>query len=282
MQTDHSQNKDNIKTYPNETILDRLRQPLDMCRVKRRQAPGQGTVPYLEGFDVIEVANDIFNFCWSFDLISEPQIMRWDRVVTNYDQRSKKKMPVLAEDGKTVTENVGLVYVTGRVMVEMDGKAYYHADAGRCIFTGDLPESLDTAIAGAVTDCLKRCFRQLGEQFGNSLYDKEIARHAGAKGSPGNEPEGRHRVQGGPACSTETPTGAADQEVFTPEAASAIPCPFGTTQNPHLKGMKLGEIARLEAGPKVLAYLADQWLAPDVAGQQAKMAARLLLSPAAG
>jgi predicted nucleic acid-binding Zn finger protein len=32
-----------------EQILWRLRQPLDMNRVKRRQAPGQGTVPYLEG-----------------------------------------------------------------------------------------------------------------------------------------------------------------------------------------------------------------------------------------
>ena len=40
-------------------------------------------------------------------------------------------------------------------------------------------QALDMAIAGAATDCLKRCFRQAGEQFGNSLYDKEIARTAG-------------------------------------------------------------------------------------------------------
>ena len=32
-----------------EQILWRLRQPLDMNRVKRRQAPGKGTFPYLEG-----------------------------------------------------------------------------------------------------------------------------------------------------------------------------------------------------------------------------------------
>ncbi len=42
---------------------------------------------------------------------------------------------------------------------------------------------MDMAIAGAVTDCLQRCFRQLGEQFGNSLYDKEIARTAGIEKS---------------------------------------------------------------------------------------------------
>lgn len=169
-----------------EQILWRLRQPLDMNRVKRRQAPGQGTVPYLEGYDVIEAANDLFLFRWSFDLLSEPHIMRWDKVVTFYDQRVRKKVPVIGEDGKPTTEIAGVAYITGRITVELDGKAYSHADAGRCIFNGDTPEALDMAIAGAVTDCLKRCFRQLGEQFGNSLYDKEIARTAGLENGATN------------------------------------------------------------------------------------------------
>ena len=169
-----------------EQILWRLRQPLDMNRVKRRQAPGKGTVPYLEGFDVIEAANDLFLFRWSFDLLSEPHIMRWDKVVTFYDQRARKKVPVLGEDGQPTTEIAGVAYITGRITVELDGKAYNHADVGRCIFSGDTPEALDMAIAGAVTDCLKRCFRQLGEQFGNSLYDKEIARTAGLENGDSN------------------------------------------------------------------------------------------------
>ncbi|HMN62283.1 MAG TPA: Rad52/Rad22 family DNA repair protein, partial [Anaerolinea sp.] len=159
-------------------MLHRLRQPLDMNRVKRRQAPGQGTVPFLEGHDVIEAANEVFQFCWSFDLLGEPHIMRWDKATTFYDQRLKKRALVLGEDGQPITEIAGVVYITGRVIVELDGKPYSHADAGRCIFTGDTPEVLDMAIAGAVTDCLKRCFRQLGEQFGLSLYDKEVARTA--------------------------------------------------------------------------------------------------------
>jgi len=170
-----------------EQILWRLRQPLDMNRVKRRQAPGQGTVPYLEGYDVIEAANDLFLFRWSFDLLSEPHVMRWDKVVTFYDQRIKKKTPVLGDDGKPATEIAGIVYITGRITVELYGKSYSHADAGRCIFNGDTPEALDMAIAGAVTDCLKRCFRQLGEQFGNSLYDKEIAKTAGLENGAANE-----------------------------------------------------------------------------------------------
>ena len=174
-----------------EQILWRLRQPLDMNRVKRRQAPGQGTVPYLEGYDVIEAANDLFLFRWSFDLLSEPHIMRWDKVITFYDQRARKKVPVLGEDGKPTTEIAGIAYITGRITVELDGKAYSHADAGRCIFTGDTPEALDMAIAGAVTDCLKRCFRQLGEQFGNSLYDKEVARTAGLENGDGSSGNGQ-------------------------------------------------------------------------------------------
>jgi recombination DNA repair RAD52 pathway protein len=60
-----------------------------------------------------------------------------------------------------------LVYITGKVTVELNGKLYTHSDLGRCIFTGDTPEALDMALAGSATDCLKRCFRQLGEQFGN-------------------------------------------------------------------------------------------------------------------
>jgi hypothetical protein len=157
-----------------------------MNRVKRRQASGMGTVPYLEGYDVIETANDLFLFRWSFDLLTEPHIMRWDKAVTFYDQRLKKKVPMLGEDGKPTTEIAGVAFITGRITVELDGKAYSHADAGRCIFSGDTPEALDMAIAGSVTDCLKRCFRQLGEQFGNSLYDKEIARTAGLENGASN------------------------------------------------------------------------------------------------
>ena len=183
-----------------EQILWRLQQPLDMNRVKRRRAPGKGTVPYLEGFDVIEAANDLFLFRWSFDLLSEPHIMRWDKALTFYDQRARKKMPVLGEDGNPTTEIAGVAYVTGRTTVELDGQAYNHADAGARIFTGDTPEALDMAIAGSVTDCLKRCFRQLGEQFGNSLYDKEIARTAGLEnGASSYSDNGRGTTKNGGA-----------------------------------------------------------------------------------
>ena len=86
-----------------------------MSRVKRRQAPGWGTVPFLEGYDVIVAANDLFQFRWSFDLLGEPQVMRWERQVTVYDHHARKKVPLIGEDGRPVYEPVGICYITGRV-----------------------------------------------------------------------------------------------------------------------------------------------------------------------
>ncbi len=170
-----------LTTTPNdfEHILTELRQPLDMARVKRRQAPGSGTVPYLEGYDVIETANRIFSFRWSYNLLSEPQVVRWNRRVLIWDSQQRKKVPSLDPQGQPQVEEVGMVYITGAVQITLDGQTYTHSDLGRCMFTGDSPEALDMALAGCVTDCLKRCFRQLGDQFGLTLYDKEIAATAG-------------------------------------------------------------------------------------------------------
>ncbi len=92
---------------------------------------------------------------------------------------------------------MGICYITGRVQVELGDRLYSHADVGRCAFSGDSPEALDMAIAGAATDCLKRCFRQMGEQFGLSLYDKEVARTAGieSEGSNGHGSNGNGRSE---------------------------------------------------------------------------------------
>ncbi len=178
MDQTQSQKPDDL-TQRIDRIIWELRQPLDMSRVKRRQAPGMGSVPYLEGYDVIERANMLFGFAWSFELLCEPVIIRWQKKVLAWNQQEKRKVPVTDASGNVQSEEVGIVYITGKVTVDLGGALYNHADLGRCVFTGDTPEALDMALAGSVTDCLKRCFRQLGSQFGNDLYDKEIAQNAG-------------------------------------------------------------------------------------------------------
>lgn len=264
-----------------EHIRQELSHPLDMSRVKRRQAPGQGSVPYLEGFDVIQRANEIFSFGWSFDLLNEPEIMRWQKTQTYYSQQHRRKLPVLDDQSKPVTEEVGIVWITGKVTVELGDKAYTHADVGRCVFSGDTPEALDMAVAGAATDCLKRCFRQLGEQFGLSLYDKEIAQTAGLEGGNGN---GHHPAPPERAGSSTTPT---RQSTPPPIATSAglsvseagkVVFSLKPKTRPELTGKTLSELQSI--APDILTWLANEYR-PTAETQALKDAARILLTPKA-
>ncbi len=91
-----------------DRILWELRQPLDMSRVKRRQAPGMGSVPYLEGYDVIERANAVFGFAWSFDLVGEPVIVRWQKKVLAWNQQEKRKAPVTDANGNPLCDNTSI------------------------------------------------------------------------------------------------------------------------------------------------------------------------------
>jgi recombination DNA repair RAD52 pathway protein len=268
-------------------IINRLSQPLDMQRVKRRQSSGEDSVPYLEGFDVIQTANEIFSYRWSFELVSEPRVMFWEQALTTWDRQTRERVPVLDQQtGQQRTHRAGIVYLTGRVSVELDGKSYTHADVGRLAFTGDAPDALDTALSGAATDCLKRCFRHLGDQFGLSLYDKETAKTAGTgitkkdgglqgKGNGHNDNVHERRQSGAPKSKTE-------QNGMTVEQAAAVLCPVGSTQNPHWAGMPLGQVIGQTNGERMIAYLSGEQFNSngDPARKLVKEAARFLLSQA--
>lgn len=175
-----------------DEVIALLKQDLDTTRVKTRKAPGMdGGVPYLEGHDVINVANDIFDFRWSFEM-SDVKIERWPRLLTRWNNTTRTKDPVLDKDGNPLTEMVGIAYATGCVTVTLGDEVFTHGDVGRSIISGDSPEALDTAIAGAATDLLKRCFRQLGNQFGIQLYDKEFRdEELGQNGNSGQSGNGQ-------------------------------------------------------------------------------------------
>ena len=91
-------------------IINRLSQPLDMQRVKRRQSSGEDSVPYLEGFDVIQTANEIFSYRWSFELVSEPRVMFWEQALTTWDRQKRERVPVL--DQQTGQQRTGRVLST--------------------------------------------------------------------------------------------------------------------------------------------------------------------------
>jgi Rad52/22 family double-strand break repair protein len=248
---------------PVAQIVEQLNRPLDTARVKWREAARNEQVPYLEGYDVIASANDVFEYRWSFET-GEPQVRQWQRAVTRWDKQSQTRIPVLGKDGQPLTEQVGIAWITGRVAVHLDGQAYVHSDVGRCTFTGDTPEAFDMAISGCATDCLKRCFRQLGRQFGNDLYDKDSRAELAGAGT-GKRPAPRQT--------------APEPITLTLEQARSVPCPMAARSHPEYKGLALEQVAQAEDGIKVLEYLAGDQYRPngDRSGHRAKAAARLLL-----
>lgn len=125
-----------------------LEKPLDHGRVKK-DPKGKS---YIEGWDAIATANRIFGFNgWNYEVTSIGQVATF--------HRNEKDIAVYE----------------AKVRVEALGAT--RTDVGVGITAGDSPEAHETAIKGAVTDGLKRALRSFGDQFGNTLYDKESDLH---------------------------------------------------------------------------------------------------------
>lgn len=128
-----------------------LAQPLDPHRVTVGNSGPLRGIKYLEGEDVIRTANRIFGYGeWGFSLLSQPWVIEEGSQGSNHT-----KYQVWAAHG--------------RLMVSGGGS---FADVGTCVRQGDGSGGLEMAIKGAVTDCMKRCLRNYGDQFGLILYDK--------------------------------------------------------------------------------------------------------------
>lgn len=126
-----------------QEMVDQLSQELDQSRVKSRTESGQ-TLSYLEAWDVIDKANEIFGF---------------DGWTTEIVKVEAQKLGAMA---------VVRVRVAGIVREDVGFNAY--------AVSGDNPptkKAMDTSLKGAVSDALKRALRTFGDQFGNDLYDKE-------------------------------------------------------------------------------------------------------------
>jgi len=128
--------------------IERLRAPLDKQRIKREKQ-GSRMVSYIEGWDAIATANDIFGFDgWEYAVLGIRNVGGWEN-----------------RKGETVC----LYEATVEVIVG----GVRRVDIGTNITSGDTAEAHETGVKGAVTDGLKRALRTFGNQFGNSLYDKD-------------------------------------------------------------------------------------------------------------
>lgn len=127
---------------------------LDPSRIKTRDK-GNVSLSYLEGHDIIDTSNKVFGYGnWSY-AISE---------LTQVSQETNQN------------NNVVICYkaiVSLTIYDQHHAKNISREDVG--FGTGTAKSLADAHEGGAkeaVTDALKRCFRSLGNQFGNSLYDK--------------------------------------------------------------------------------------------------------------
>ena len=110
---------------------------------------GGRSFTYIEGWQVINTANSIFGEDgWSSELVN----------VYNLDH-----------DGDVVCQ--AIIKVTAMGVTKSD--LGISVAQGRRDGSGVAAETLDMAMKGAVTDALKRAFRQFGDAFGNFLYEKD-------------------------------------------------------------------------------------------------------------
>lgn len=141
-------------------VLAELSKPLDASRVAHRSNRG-GSLSYLQGYDVIDTLNTIFGYDgWDLDV-------------------------------KDVRQFGPIVQATVTVIVSGPGYSVGRTDVGAAIPAGDSNEALETAIKAAVTDGMKRAARTFGNQFGNSLYEKDSPLHTNgnaARTIPGQAP----------------------------------------------------------------------------------------------
>ena len=123
---------------------------------------------YLEGFDIIDTANNIFGFGgWAYTISSLEQVSQEvnsnQNVVVCY--KAIVKIDVYDIDHSTMISRQDVGFGTG--------------------VARSLADAHENSAKEAVTDALKRSLRSFGNQFGNSLYDKS---KSVAQNAPSNMP----------------------------------------------------------------------------------------------
>ena len=123
---------------------------------------------YLEGFDIIDTANNIFGSGgWAYTISSLEQVSQEvnanQNVVVCY--KAIVKVDVYDIDHNTMISRQDVGFGTG--------------------VARNLADAHENSAKEAVTDALKRSLRSFGNQFGNSLYDKS---KSVAQNTPSNMP----------------------------------------------------------------------------------------------
>ena len=144
-----------------------LQSELSTDRIKVRDKANI-KLSYLEGFDIIDTANNIFGYGnWAYTISSLEQVSQEvnanQNVVVCY--KAIVKVDVYDIDHSTMISRQDVGFGTG--------------------VARNLADAHENSAKEAVTDALKRSLRSFGNQFGNSLYDKS---KSVAQNTPSNMP----------------------------------------------------------------------------------------------
>jgi DNA recombination protein Rad52 len=138
-----------------------LAQPLDPDRIEDRPGTNGKRFDYLEGWEVIAKANEVFGTLgWSsetltVDMLHDPALIR---------------DPDDPNSGKVVAAYAARV----RITIHLDGRNVVREGwGGARNFAKTAGEAMENAIKSAETDATKRALRTLGNAFGLALYDPE-------------------------------------------------------------------------------------------------------------
>jgi len=135
-----------------ENQIKALSYNLDESRVKTIDKAGM-SFKYLETYDVINVANTMFNYMWDYT------ITRLEEVARETNQNGNKVI--------TYSAIVKIkLYDSQRNFIEREDTG---VGTGTARTVGD---AIDNASKSSVSDALKRTLRSMGAQFGNNLYSK--------------------------------------------------------------------------------------------------------------
>ena len=151
----------------NDKQMKALQSELSTDRIKVRDKANI-KLSYLEGFDIIDTANNIFGFGgWAYTISSLEQVSQEvnanQNVVICY--KAIVKVDVYDIDHSTMISRQDVGFGTG--------------------VARSLADAHENSAKEAVTDALKRSLRSFGNQFGNSLYDKS---KSVAQNTPSNMP----------------------------------------------------------------------------------------------
>ena len=145
------------------TLIRKLNQPLSPSRVKFREKSGT-RLQYLSGADVERSANTVFDYTWSSETLDI--LLLYERPYT----RVKKT-------GETC-DMIEVAYrARVRITVNINGTLVIRDGCGAGNGQSSALNPFDAhelAIKEAETDARKRALKTFGDQFGLSLYEKEI------------------------------------------------------------------------------------------------------------